>query len=188
MRVAPLTMTHTLARMVVLALGGTAVALGLNPLTPRPLSPMVPVRPASASAAAASCSAPHEAGPRAPSRMTQADAVAACVACSAAFVDARGEAAFAQGHVAGAVHLPPEGHPETPAVVEQLRGYPTVVVYDDDAGCRLAEGVAERLRTIGFADVRVLEGSWTAWEAAKGPSQAGACQVCDAPAAREAGR
>lgn len=108
------------------------------------------------------------------------EALASCDACNAGFVDARGAVAFAHGHVPGAIHLPPTGCGDTESLAP-LRAFDTVIVYDDDAQLRLARGVADRLVTAGFDNVRVLEGSWAAWEAARGPAQAGACETCELP-------
>lgn len=158
---------------------GAGLGLGANSLSHRPVRLGQPVFAASASGHAA-CSAPE--GTQAPqpvARIGQADARNACQACSAAFVDARSENAFAAGHIPGALHLPPVGHEDEAAVLTRLRGQKTVVVYDDDVGCKLAEGVAERLRHSGLADVRVLEGSWGQWEASGGPAQSGACEICE---------
>ncbi len=103
-----------------------------------------------------------------------------CDACRAGFVDARSGREFAAGHVTGALHLPPEGHPGEAAALETLRQYPLVVVYDGDYRCALADEVAARLARAGLRDVRVLEGAWPAWLAAGGPGTSGACPACHA--------
>ena len=175
-----------LVRQMALLVGfGLVAAAVLDFVSPHPLSLLEPVVPASASATA-TCGG-HEVAhlaPAPPRMMPLSDALAACASCTAAFVDARGAAAFEEGHIPGAFHLPPEGHPDAGAMLARLESYPTVVVYDADAkgGCRLAQGVADRLVAAGCRDVRVLEGSWTAWEAAQGPAVAGACSACGAGA------
>jgi 3-mercaptopyruvate sulfurtransferase SseA len=166
-----------LRQLLTLAVLGGVVGFALNPFTPKPVPPGTPVHPASASAAA-TCGEKPAAAPHEHRMMAIDEALKACVGCTAAFVDARGDVAFAEGHIPGAVHLPPEGQEEAAAAIAKLRGYATVVVYDADAGCRLAAGVADRLLAQGFSDVRLLEGSWTAWDAARGPAQAGACEEC----------
>jgi 3-mercaptopyruvate sulfurtransferase SseA len=164
-----------------LAIGvlGGGIGLGLNAAAKRPVRLSQPVFAASASGQTA-CSAPPGAeAPKPVARISQPDARNACQACSAAFVDARSENAFANGHIPGALHLPPAGENEEAAVLTKLRGQRTVVVYDDDVGCKLAEGVAERLRNSGLSDVRVLEGSWSQWEALGSPAESGTCEICE---------
>jgi 3-mercaptopyruvate sulfurtransferase SseA len=164
-----------LVRVIAIAVAGAGLGLAVNPLTPRPARLGTAVYPASASGAA-TCSAHAEPAP--PVRISQQDAKQACEACSAAFVDARGESAFAEGHIPGAFHLPPSGHPDETALLQKLRGYREVIVYDDDVGCKLAAGVAQRLKDDGLDDVRVLDGSWVKWLSSGGPAESGACEMC----------
>jgi 3-mercaptopyruvate sulfurtransferase SseA len=169
-------------QMALLAAAGSALGLAANSLSPRPAHPEHPVYAAAESGGGAACSAPP--GPSAavaPLRSPRVDiqeAKGLCQACLAAFVDARGAADFAQGHIANAVHLPPAGHPDEARVIAWLRTHPLVVVYDGDYTCALADDVAGRLRRAGLPDVRVLQGAWTAWVAAGGPAAAGACGTC----------
>lgn len=171
-----------LVQSLALVLAGTLLGAALNAASPRPLPALEPVHPASASAAAA-CTDPD--GPaRAPApRMPLAEALAACGACTAGFVDARSAAVYARGHVPGAVHLPPVGDPAEAAAYEALRRFTTVVVYGDEASCDLPGGTVDRLRAGGFHDVRQLDGSWERWQDAGGPAQSGACESCDHAAA-----
>lgn len=157
---------------------GSGLGLLLNALSPTPIALGVPVH-AAAESGAASCSTPHGEGNNAPiPLLSLEEALVRCEACSAQFVDARPASAYAQGHVPEAVHLPPSGDGETPALLERLRAAPLVVVYDSGAGCDLAETVARRLRDEGLAEVRILEGAWPAWEARNGPAASGACGAC----------
>ncbi|MSP61329.1 MAG: rhodanese-like domain-containing protein [Myxococcales bacterium] len=166
---------------VVIVLAGSVLGLGLNVASRHPI-PLGEAVYATSSSGTAVCTGPggaaggHEAHPL----MAQGDAVAACTACSAGFVDARGAAAFASGHIPAAVHLPPHGHSDERLALETLRKFATVVVYDSGIGCRLADGVADRLRAEGFQDVRILDGSWRAWMATGGPAESGACMACEA--------
>ena len=161
-------------RAALIVLAGAGLGLLANPVTPRPLALSRPVFAASASGTA-TCSG---AVAKEPTRISQGEARSACDACTAAFVDARGENAFALGHIAGALHLPPSGHPDESSTLDHLKGYKTVVVYDDDVGCRLAEGAARRLLAAGLTDVRVLDGNWSTWASSGGPAQSGACEEC----------
>jgi 3-mercaptopyruvate sulfurtransferase SseA len=99
-----------------------------------------------------------------------------CVACTAAFVDARTEEEFLVGHVSGAIHLPPGDVP--PAALERLKLLPTVVVYDGDPSCAMAEAVALGLKELGLKDVRVLTGAWPEWSAKSAPATSGPCPSC----------
>jgi 3-mercaptopyruvate sulfurtransferase SseA len=110
--------------------------------------------------------------------MALSEAIKACDSCTVAFVDARGAAAFAEGHIPGAIHLKPAGHPADAEIIQRLRSFATIVVYDSGGGCGLAEGVADRLAALGFGDVRLLDGSWNTWQDSGGPAQSGACQAC----------
>jgi len=163
--------------MAALVALGAAVGLGANALSPRP----APVRAKVYSVAEASggaCAGPEEAAAARAPRISVAEASALCQSCLAAFVDARSAGEFARGHVANAVHLPPSGHPDEGAALDELRSHPLVVVYDGDYSCAVADEVAARLRGAGLADVRVLSGAWPAWAAAGAPAAAGACGSC----------
>jgi rhodanese-related sulfurtransferase len=166
-------------QFVVLSVAGLSAGLASNALSPRPIGLGKPVLPANASATTGTCHAPIDDHPRVHPKLPLAQALEACTACTAVFVDARGEAAFAEGHITQALHLPAEGNAELAPVLAKVRAAPMVIVYDDDAGgCRLAQGVADRLAVEGVKNIRILEGSWTAWQTAQGPAQAGACEVC----------
>ncbi|MGC4122383.1 MAG: rhodanese-like domain-containing protein [Myxococcales bacterium] len=167
-------------QMAVICVAGALLGLALNLASARPARLFHAVYAASDSGnkvCGASPEAQHE--KHGHLVMPQKEAVVACGACTVGFVDARGAAAFAEGHIPQAVHLPPAGHPDEPAELAKLRTFPTVVVYDSGGGCGLAEGVADRLAVHGFKDVRLLEGSWTDWMIAGGPALSGACQACD---------
>jgi rhodanese-related sulfurtransferase len=172
----------TIGQMVVVAAAGTALGLAANTLSPHPAALGQPVISA-AEAGGGTCGAPADAAvspPWRPARISVAEAKGMCDACLAGFVDARGAHEYAHGHVANAVHLPPAGHPDEAAVVARLKAYPVVIVYDGEWSCAVADDVAGRLRRAGLTDVRVLQGSWTSWVAAQGPSEVGTCGVCGA--------
>lgn len=168
-----------LARLVAQSLAicvvGALIGLALNASSAHGVSLATPVYPAAASATV--CTDPAGAPPPREHPFIPLEEAMACQDCNAGFVDARGRVAFAYGHVPGAFHLPPE---EVDRALEPLRAFDLLIVYDDDARCALAQGVADRLVAAGFKDVRLLEGSWTAWEAARGPAQTGACATCAA--------
>lgn len=160
-----------LRRFVALGAAGGLVGAVLNAASAHGIDPRTPVYPA---AAVVACGDPGTTA----RVMPLSEALSACAACSAGFVDARGAAAFGHGHIPGAVHLPPEGGPDWDAALEALRRFDTVVVYGDTANCGLDDGVVSRLRAAGFADVRTLDASWEQWFAAGGPAQSGSCEQC----------
>jgi 3-mercaptopyruvate sulfurtransferase SseA len=169
-------------QVVLLSVVGAAVGLGANALSPRTAPLGTPVKP-QAESQPGTCAAASSGGAfAAVQRITVAQAQPLCVACSAAFVDARSEEEFTQGHVTNAVHLPPGDVP--PGVLAQLKGYGTVVVYDGDPAASMAEAVAMGLREMGLKDVRVLEGSWPEWDAKRAPAESGACPICQGPGAK----
>ncbi len=170
----------TVSQMAVLAVAGVAVGLGANALSPHPATLAQPVISAAEAGGGTCGSAPAAPAPPTwrPARISVAEAKGFCDACLAGFVDARGAHEYAHGHVANAVHLPPAGHPDEAAVVAKLKGFPLVIVYDGEWSCQVADDVAARLRRAGLADVRVLQGAWPAWVAAKAPAEVGSCGVC----------
>ncbi len=166
------------SQLVAILASGAALGLGLNALSPHPAALGTPVYPA-AEPGSGTCSVNAAVPTRPTPAMPLREALAACASCTAAFVDARGTAAFAQGHIAGAVHLPRGNPDELRLAIDRLRSFETIVVYDDEAGCELAQPVVDLLVAAGFPDVRLLDGTWTDWQAAQGPAQAGSCEACD---------
>ncbi len=167
---------RSLIQALVLCVVGAALGLGINSLSPHPARLGNPVHPAAESGIGV-C----HGQPEAISRVEVARATELCSACSAGFVDARPASAYEAGHITGAVHLPPIGHPDEGEVLAKLRQFPTVIVYDGNEDCALAERVAQRLAGHGLTDVRVLSGALAAWYAAGGPGESGACRVCSGP-------
>lgn len=165
---------HLLLQALALTAAGAAAGLVMNTLSPRPARLSEPVR--SAAEVAGACTLPGAAGV-AP-RISVPAAVPLCVACSAAFVDARSAVDFAAGHISGAVHVPPG--PVPLQALLHLERFRTVVVYDGDPGGAQAEAVAGALRERGMTDVRVLAGTWTDWMAAGAPGESGPCGACSA--------
>ncbi|HET9599187.1 MAG TPA: rhodanese-like domain-containing protein [Anaeromyxobacteraceae bacterium] len=157
-----------------LCAAGAAVGLGGNALTPKPARLSQPVLSA-AQASAGMCQLPGGLTPAVP-RISVEEAAPLCVACSALFVDARSPAEFEKGHIQGALHLSPDQGPEP--VLWRLGAYSTVIVYDREPTCALADEVAKKLLDAGARDVRVLTGAWPAWTAAGAPEASGACASC----------
>lgn len=173
--------TPSEAALIVAA--GALLGLAGNAASPRPAALALPVHSAAESGTGMCALSGAAPAARAP-RIQVDEAKGLCDACKAGFADARGASEFAAGHVTGAVHLPPAGHPDEAAVIAALRAYPLVVVYDGDYSCALADEVAQRLAREGLPDVRVLEGAWPAWVAAGGAGTSGFCPSCHEDEAR----
>jgi thiosulfate sulfurtransferase len=152
--------------MLALAAGGTVLGMTASAVRPSGLRPWEAVR-ATAASDQASCVAPA-----ATPSVSVRDAVAMHRG-GAAFVDLRSADVYAQGHVAGALHMPCRSATR-PERMESARGR-TIILYGNDQD---AEWAAEALRERGFSDVRVLAGDFAAWRAAQGPAEAGACDGC----------
>jgi len=160
-----------LARAALLCVAGTVLGIAGNRFTPRPAPLGAPVA-ASAEQPGAACENPGASV----ARISVEEAKPLCLACTAAFIDARSAPEYAAGHVTGALHLPPEGPVE--ALLPALRSAPAVIVYDRDRACSAANQVAARLQAYGLRDVRVLTGAWPEWLARGGPGESGACGLC----------
>jgi 3-mercaptopyruvate sulfurtransferase SseA len=161
------------ARAMMLCAGGVAIGLAGNALTPRP-APLGARVYAAADQPGAACKDPGASV----ARISVDEAKPLCIACTAAFVDARSAPEYAAGHVTGALHLAP-GEPVAP-LLEKLRSSPAVIVYDRDRECAAADQVAALLQANGVGGVRVLTGAWPEWLAGGGPGESGTCSVCTA--------
>lgn len=78
---------------------------------------------------------------------------------SALIVDTRKQLSWDQGHIAGAVHLPPN---VLDGALTDLPFDHTLIVYGWGPGCNGATATAHRLLTDGF-DVRELIGGYEYW-------------------------
>lgn len=162
-----------MARAALLVIAGTVLGLAANPLTPKPAAFGKPVAP-SADLPGAACQDPRASI----ARISVQEAKPLCVACAAAFVDARSAQEYEAGHITSAVHLGP-GESVDP-VLPALRPAAMVIVYDRDRDCAAADRVAAQLQALGLRDVRVLTGAWPEWMAKGGPGESGSCTVCTA--------
>jgi len=160
-----------LVRAVPLCFVGGVLGIAGNALSPHPARLGIPVHAAAESGGAA-CQDPRASV----ARVSVEEAKPLCIACTAAFVDARSAQEYAAGHITGAVHLAP-GQPAGP-LLPALSAAPTVIVYDRDRDCAAADQVAVLLKSNGVRDVRVLTGAWPEWLAGGGPGESGTCSLC----------
>jgi len=83
------------------------------------------------------------------------------------WVDARDAAAFARGHVPGAVRLDEDNFSASlGGVLAAWSPDMRVVVYCDTAACSRSRELAQRLREAGLSEVHHLHGGWEAWSRA----------------------
>lgn len=162
---------RALAAAAALATAGTVAGLVVNALRPDGLHP-------NAFAAPTTCAAPAAAPI---TRVAPAAAAALCGVPHSIIADARSPERFAEGHIAGAVHLPcsASGFAAQTALA-QFGDKASVLVYGDTTDEGLA--VAESLRRQVAPDLRisVLEGGFSAWSGAGLACTSGACASCEA--------
>ncbi len=88
----------------------------------------------------------------------------------AVFLDARSQYEFEQGHIQGALNLPPrEFASQFQGLKPRLAGTEAVIAYCDGEGCQLSQALAEHLRGAGLKNVYVLKNGWSLWQAEKLP-------------------
>jgi len=84
-------------------------------------------------------------------------------ATSGAWVDPRGERAYREGHIAGAIHLPFQ---DVASRHQELMAYEILIVYGNSYKDPIAEAMSKRLMELKHKDVRTLRGGLRAWTAA----------------------
>jgi rhodanese-related sulfurtransferase len=90
------------------------------------------------------------------------------------FLDARAPADYAAGRIARAHNLPVERFEEFYSeIAALLTPEAPLVVYCDGEQCELSHHLMERLRSLGYRDVRVLVNGWTVWRKAGLPTERG---------------
>jgi rhodanese-related sulfurtransferase len=89
----------------------------------------------------------------------------------ALFIDARYGDDFIQGHVKGAINIPLQHFDELWPELEYIpRGKP-IVTYCDGTGCSSSVELAAKLRTAGYANVKVFYGGWHDWVVHQQPKE-----------------
>lgn len=160
----------TLVRAAVLAAAGSLFGLGANALRRDGVALTSVVAP-DAAAELSTCVAPGEL-----QRVSLEEAQRLYGLPDVRFADVRDERTYAEGHIAGALHLPCRA--SAPAYLHHLGAARTVILYGA-AAADDAVWVADALRKTGFADVRIMEGRFDDWRSAGGPGEAGSCEACD---------
>jgi rhodanese-related sulfurtransferase len=91
---------------------------------------------------------------------------------SALFIDARSPEDYREGHIKGARNLTVTAFEEQ--AFDLLLDLPEdtlIVTYCDGEECALSIEVAEKLKEIGFENIRVLHNGWTVWKNHRLPSE-----------------
>jgi rhodanese-related sulfurtransferase len=165
-------MSSTLARVAALMLGGAVAGLVANAVRPGG------VHLASWTPPPAECHNGEAKQLTVPTEMTPTQAAGLCVRSDVVLADARPAAKFAEGHVAGAVHLPCDAAGQVAAdALAHFERAGTIVVYGDstDEARPVALGLARR-----HPDVRVaiLSGGFPAWASSGLACESGPCAEC----------
>jgi 3-mercaptopyruvate sulfurtransferase SseA len=122
----------------------------------------------------ASCGA-DESGP--PELIEPADAIRMCGHPEIVIADTRPANRFAEGHVAGAIHLPCDAAGSVASeAMTHLGNATTVIVYGESTEDALP--VAESLRRRVHHRVAVLKGGFAAWNQAGLACASGPCDEC----------
>ena len=92
----------------------------------------------------------------------------------ALFVDARDPVSFYQGHIRGALNVPP-GETEThlPELRARAESGLVIIAYCDGVDCPLSPELARSLQRSGVPSVRVLVDGWGRWLKADYPTEKG---------------
>jgi rhodanese-related sulfurtransferase len=77
-------------------------------------------------------------------------------------VDVREDAEFAKGHMRDAKNIPLKQLTERVGEIDKFKSKPVIVICESGVRSSKASG---QLKTAGFADVHILEGGMTAWQA-----------------------
>jgi len=91
---------------------------------------------------------------------------------SAVFLDARTPELYQEGHIQGAFNLPlAEFDQLIDKVLMDLREEALIVTYCDGEDCDLSAELAQKLKEIGYENVRVLHNGWSVWKSHQLPVQ-----------------
>jgi rhodanese-related sulfurtransferase len=159
-------------RALVIVAGGALAGLGVNAMRPHDGLAIGKFEPP------AVCDGAEAAGQ--PLEMDPAEVAASCARTDVVVADARPSSRFAEGHVAGAIHLPCDAAGTVAqSALSHLDGKHTIIVYGEDTAD--AQPVAASLRRrIHRADLRiaVLKGGFRSWMQGGQACASGPCDEC----------
>lgn len=162
-------MLGTLARALALVLSGALLGLAVNSARPGGIRFASFETPAMCDQAEAK---------GAPLELDPAEASSLCGRPDVVVADTRAAERFAEGHVAGAIHLPCDAEGQVASdALSHLEGAHTILVYGDDTASALPVAASLR-RRIHHGDVRVLRGGFAAWSHAGLACASGPCEEC----------
>lgn len=161
----------TVIRAIVLVVAGAALGLAGNAMRPHGLR-------VAAFAPPTECSG-GEGGAPTPTVMSPTEASSLCGQPNVVIADTRAATSFAEGHVAGAVHLPCDaGGASAVEALAHFQHAHTIVVYGNstDDARPVADALARK-----HPDVKValLDGGFTAWSSAGLACASGPCDKCE---------
>ncbi len=163
-------------RALTLVVGAAAVGLVTNAVRPGGVA-------LASFAPPTECTGPHDGKAAAGAEdLAPADAAGLCGQPGVVVADARAASAFAEGHVAGAVHLPCDAGGAAGEALAHFERAQRIVVYG--ATSEDARPVADSLRRRHpNARVQVLAGGFGAWSSAGLACASGPCDECKTGAA-----
>jgi rhodanese-related sulfurtransferase len=164
-------MVALLARAVVVVAASAAIGLGVNAMRPGGLR-------FGSFEAPALCDAAEAAG--APLELAPSEVAGMCGRSDVVVADARPDTRFAEGHVAGAIHLPCDATGSVAAeAMAHLDGKTTVIVYGEitDDAQPVAASLRRRNHRAGVR-IAVLRGGFQAWSQAGQACASGPCDEC----------
>jgi len=155
-----------LVRALVLVVGAAALGLAVNGARKNGV-------PLGGFAAPATCDAEESA----PSEIEPADAIRLCGHPEIVIADTRPANRFAEGHVAGAIHLPCDAAGSVASeAMHHLENAATIIVYGESTDD--ARPVAASLRRRLHRRVSLLKGGFAAWNQAGLACASGPCDEC----------
>ncbi len=151
-------MRRSIQRALLIVLGGGALGLVANAISPRGIPYITPPQPRL----------------QAQDTVPLPEAQELWSSGATFFLDARAAADYAAGHIANAFSLPAEEFDQHyPRVAGMLTPDSSIVVYCDGEQCDLSHGLMMKLRELGYRHVRVLVNGWTVWQTAGLPAHKG---------------
>ena len=151
-------MRRTIQRALLIVLGGGALGLVANAISPRGIPYITPPQPKL----------------QAQDAIPLQEAQELWSGGAMFFLDARSPSDYAAGHIVNAFNLPVEefdGH--YPGVAALLTPDTIIVVYCDGLQCDLSHRLMAKLRELGYRHVRVLVNGWTVWQTGGLPTHKG---------------
>lgn len=92
----------------------------------------------------------------------------------ALFLDARDPVSFYEGHIKGALSVPPgEAETHLKEIMAQAKSGRAIIAYCDGVDCPLSTELVRSLQQAGVASVRVLVDGWSRWHQAGFPTEKG---------------